>query len=261
MSVLICPVCRLPLQKDGARCVCEKGHSFDFAKEGYLNFLPANRRRSRNPGDAPSLVRARRAFLDAGYYAPLRDFVTERVSGGVVLDACCGEGYYTSAAAKNAAEMYGFDIARDAVRYAAKRDKKTAYFVAGLHDIPVRDGSVDLLLHLFAPFADGEFRRALKPDGTLLHVLPGERHLMGLKEVLYDAPYPNPETPPPTGMTLQTAERLRYTVTLRTNDDIRNLFSMTPYVYKTSPSAAERLLSLDTLKTELDFVALTYRNA
>ena len=157
--------------------------------------------------------------------------------------------------------MYGFDIAKDAVRYAAKRDKATAYFVAGLHDIPVRDGSVDVLLHLFAPFADSEFRRILKPDGKLLHVLPGERHLMGLKAVLYDAPYPNPETPPPTGMTLEATERLRYTVTLRTNDDIRNLFSMTPYVYKTLPSAAERLFALDTLETELDFVVLTYRNA
>ena len=261
MCILTCPVCRAPLQKDGARCVCANGHSFDFAKEGYVNLLPANRHRSRTPGDAPELIRARRAFLDAGYYAPLRDLLTERLTGGVVLDACCGEGYYTSAAAAKAEHMYGFDIAKDAVRYAAKRDKATTYFVAGLHDIPVQTHAVDTLLHLFAPFEDGEFRRVLRQDGTLVHVLPGERHLMGLKSVLYDKPYRNAETPPQTGMTLCGADRLRCTVTLRTNDDVRNLFSMTPYVYKTSPDDAARLLTLDRLETELDFVILTYRNA
>ena len=260
MPILMCPVCRKTLHKDGSSCVCANGHRFDFAKEGYLNLLLSTQHRSRTPGDAPELVRARRAFLDAGYYADLREWVAERVSGGIVLDACCGEGYYTAAAAQKAESMYGFDIAKDAVRYAAKRDKQTTYFVAGLHAVPVQSDSADMLLHLFAPFADGEFRRILKPGGTLLHVLPGERHLWGLKSVLYDAPYRNREIPPRTSLTLQKTERLRYTVTLRTPEDIQNLFSMTPYCYKTSPAAAARLHALDTLETELDFILLTYKN-
>ena len=260
MPILICPVCGTLLHRDGARCVCERAHSFDFAKEGYLNLLLSSQHKSRNPGDAPDSIRARRAFLDAGYYAPLRELVASRIAGGTVLDACCGEGYYTSAAAEKAGYMYGFDIAKNAVRYAAKRDKRTTYFVAGLHAVPVRGGSVDTLLHLFAPFADAEFCRILKKGGTLLHVLPGENHLMGLKRVLYAQPYRNRETPPETALTLQNTERLRYTVTLRTPDDIRHLFSMTPYGYKTSPDDTARLFSLDTLETELDFVLLTYRS-
>ena len=259
MSILICPVCGTLLRKDGARRVCENAHSFDLAREGYCNLLLPSQHKSRTPGDAPERIRARRAFLDAGYYAPLRSLVAGCVTGETVLDACCGEGYYTAAAAEQAAQTYGFDIAKDAVRYAAKRDKRTTYFVAGLQAVPVRSGSVDTILHLFAPFADEEFCRMLKPGGTLLHVLPGEEHLMGLKRVLYAAPYRNRETPPETALTLQSTQRLRYTVTLRTSDDVRNLFAMTPYGYKTSPEDAARLLSLDTLETALDFVVMTYR--
>ena len=167
---------------------CGSRHSFDRAREGYVNLLLATRRRSRNPGDAPQLVRARRAFLDAGYFAPLRAFLSARISGGVLLDACCGEGYYTSAFAEKADEAYAFDIAKDAVRRAAVRDRKTQYFVAGLHAIPVQTNSIDTLTHLFAPFEEAEFVRVLKPGGRLLHVLPGSLHLMGLKRVLYAQP-------------------------------------------------------------------------
>ena len=259
MSILICPVCRTPLQKRDNRCVCQAGHSFDFAKEGYLNLLLSNRHRSRTPGDAPALVQARRAFLDAGYYAPLRARIASLACAETVLDACCGEGYYTTAAAQNAGQTFGFDIAKDAVRSAARRDKQTTYFVAGLHEIPVQDDSVDVLLHLFAPFADSEFCRVLRDGGTLVHVQPGARHLMGLKRVLYDTPYENPETPPPVSLPLERQERLRYTAALRTGEDIRNLFAMTPYVYKTSPAAAERLRALDTLETEIDFVLRIYK--
>lgn len=259
MSVLICPVCRQPLSETDAGFRCSARHTFDKAREGYVHLLLPNRRRSRFPGDAPQLVRARRAFLDAGYYAPLRDMIAERIDGGVLLDACCGEGYYTAAFAQKADRAFAFDIAKDAVRLAAVRDKRTQYFVAGLHEIPMQTGSVDTLTHLFAPFADAEFTRVLKPGGTLLHVLPGETHLMGLKRVLYDVPYANAETLPQTVLTLDSTERLRYSVTLRTREDIRNLFAMTPYSYKTSQDAARRLDALDTLETELDFVVVTYR--
>ena len=259
MSVLICPVCGAPLERRSGNFDCAARHSFDIAREGYCNLLPVNRHRSRYPGDAPELVRARRAFLDADYYAPLRSALAAHIPGGVVLDACCGEGYYTAALAESADAMYGFDIAKDAVRLAAKRDKRTQYFVAGLHAIPVQSGSIDLLTHVFAPFAEAEFTRILKGGGTLVHVMPGAEHLMGLKRALYDAPRPGRETPPATALTLEKTERLRYSVKLCSNADIRNLFSMTPYSYKTSREASQRLETLDTLETTLDFVILTYR--
>lgn len=259
MPILTCPVCGSALTAKERAFVCESGHSFDLAKEGYLNLLLSTQHRSRHPGDAPELCRARRAFLSAGYYAPLREFVADRLQGDVVLDACCGEGYYTSAFALRGHDTYGFDIAKDMVRLAAKADKRSFYFVAGLHRIPVESGSVDTLTHLFAPFADEEFRRVLKDGGTLLTVLPGEVHLWQLKQALYETPYRNRETPPQTGLTLVSKERLRLEIDLRTREDILNLYRMTPYSYKTSPDAEQRLCALKSLRTTVDFVVLTYR--
>ena len=259
MSILTCPVCGQNLTPCERTYNCKNGHAFDLAKEDYLNLLLPTQRRSRHPGDAPELCRARRAFLSAGYYAPLREFVAERIRGGTALDACCGEGYYTSAFAERADAAYGFDIAKDMVRLASKADKRAFYFVAGLHRIPVASGSVDTLTHLFAPFGDAEFARVLKAGGTLLTVLPGERHLWQLKQTLYETPYKNRETPPQTSLTPVKQERLRYDIALDTPEDILNLFRMTPYSYKTARDGAEKLCTLGSLRTTVDFVVLTYR--
>ena len=258
MRALICPLCRKPLERRGCTAVCPQGHSFDFAKEGYINLLPVGGRRSKYPGDAPQMCRARRAFLAAGFYAPLREAVAARVQGSVVLDACCGEGYYTSAFSSDGRTVYGFDIAKDMIRMAAKADKRSLYFVAGLHSIPVADGSVDTLTHLFAPPAAAEFRRVLRDGGRLIDVQPGAHHLLGLKQALYETPYLNRETLPAYNLTFAEETRVRETITLR-GEQIRDLFNMTPYCYKTSPAAAERLLSLPELSTEIDFVLRVWR--
>ena len=152
-------------------------------------------------GDPKSQARSRRDFLNRGYYAPLRDtmveLVRERVSGRAasangsmtLLDICCGEGYYTSAmGAVPGVDAYGFDLGKEMVRLAAKRGDAT-YFVANMKDIPVVDGAFDMVTELFAPFNEREFARVLAPEGSLYTVVPGARHLFGLKEVLYDTPY------------------------------------------------------------------------
>ncbi len=258
MQALICPLCHEPLHARERCAVCEKGHSFDFSKEGYLNLPPVNGRRSRFPGDPPQMSRARRDFLAAGHYAPLRRAVAQAVRGRIVLDACCGEGYYTAAAAAEGRQVYGFDISKDMIRLAAKADKRSLYFVAGLHSIPVATGCVDTLLHLFAPPAPQEFRRVLRSGGYLVDVQPGERHLFGLKQALYDTPYLNREVPPDYGLQAVRQERLRYTMTLE-GQQIRDLFAMTPYAYKTAPQAAQRLLEMPTLETDADFLLRIYR--
>ena len=259
MSILICPVCGHDLAGNGDSFVCGEGHCFDLSKEGYLNLLLSSQRRSRHPGDAPASARARRAFLSGGYYAPLRAFAADRLCGRVVLDACCGEGYYTSAAAERGFETYGFDIAKDMVRLAAKADKHSFYFVAGLHSIPVRAASVDTLMHLFAPFVDASFARVLRPGGTLLTVIPGERHLWELKQALYDSPYLNRETPPPCSLTPVRQERLRFGFDLPDTQSILDLYRMTPYAYKTAHTGEAKLSALDRLHVTADFVALTYQ--
>ncbi|WP_425278789.1 putative RNA methyltransferase [Enterobacter hormaechei] len=126
-----CPLCHAPLTCAEKTFICPQGHQFDRAKEGYVNLLPVQHKRSRDPGDSAEMMQARRAFLDAGHYQPLRDAVvallrqslTEGVSA--MLDIGCGEGYYTATfadvAAEKGAETYGLDVSKVAIRAAAKR--------------------------------------------------------------------------------------------------------------------------------------------
>ena len=225
-------------------------------------------------GDPKSQARSRRDFLNRGYYAPLRDamveLVRERVSGRAastncpmtLLDICCGEGYYTSAmGAVPGVNAYGFDLGKEMVRLAAKRGDAT-YFVANMKDIPVADGTFDMVTELFAPFNEREFSRVLAPEGSLYTVVPGARHLFGLKEVLYDTPYLNDEKlPKTTELELVGTRRVSANITLQTQADIEAVFQMTPYYYRTRPADKERLANLDTLQTDIDFIIAEYRHS
>src|ERR1700678_4422804 len=97
--MLVCPVrdCRLPLVRNGSRLFCERGHSFDVARSGYINLLQPQDRRSNQPGDTSAAVVARRGLHERGVTGPLLDGIAEILSaspGDVVLDAGCGDGFY-----------------------------------------------------------------------------------------------------------------------------------------------------------------------
>ena len=254
--MLICPVCGAKLNQETGRFVCPQGHAFDMAKEGYVNLL-----RSSRPGDSMgddrASARSRRDFLNRGYYAPLRDGLADFFSdkSGTLLDICCGEGYYTSALGQNEKlDVYGFDLSREMVRLAAKRGGGQ-YFVANMAAIPLADGSVDWAVHLFAPFHEGEFSRVLKSGGTLCSVVPGARHLFGLKERVYDRPYLNDEKLPQT-QKLALTERRKITghITLEGAADIEAVFRMTPYYFHTAEKDREKLRGLERLETDIEFV-------
>ena len=98
-----CPLCGSPLTQEERGCICPARHSFDRAAAGYVHLLPPNRMHSKAPGDDREMVAARAAFLERGYYAPLRQALEELVleasahlEGPVLLDSGCGEGYYTA---------------------------------------------------------------------------------------------------------------------------------------------------------------------
>ncbi|MBO4769925.1 MAG: methyltransferase domain-containing protein [Clostridia bacterium] len=254
--MLLCPVCGKPLEKELNTMKCTAGHSYDVAKEGYVNLLRAGRPGDRIGDDAAS-CRARRDFLNKGYYAPLRDRLKEIFAGktGKLLDICCGEGYYTSALGTvEGLDVYGFDISREAVRLAAKRGG-ARYFVANMTSVPVPDGAFDFATHLFAPFCDGEFSRVLKKGGTLITVLPGALHLWGLKRLLYEHPYENSEVLPdaPSFVPVKT-ESITYDVTVEGAEQINAVFRMTPYFFHTSRGDREKLEGIDRLETTLSFL-------
>ena len=258
--MLICPVCGTALIFQEKSVRCANGHCFDLAKEGYINLL----RSSKNGdliGDDKISARMRRDFLNKGYYAILKDELCRTFADkcGAVLDICCGEGYYTSALGEHPQlQVYGFDISKEMVRLAAKRGKGT-YFVANLANIPVEKESMDYCTHLFAPFQEESFSSVLKPGGRLYTVIPGSHHLWGLKQAVYDTPYENDEILPETKqLRLVSKRKITGQITLVSQEDIQAVFRMTPYFFHTSQKDKDKLLSLDSLETPVEFVIGEY---
>ena len=258
--MLICPVCGNALSKSDNTYRCGSGHSFDIAKEGYVNLL----RSSKNGdfiGDDKYSARSRRDFLNKGYYASLQQTLRDMFADkqGNLLDICCGEGYYTSALGQNPKlQVYGFDISREMVRLAAKRGNCTC-FVANMASIPLADHSMDYAIHLFAPFQEQEFSRVLKSGGRLYTVVPGQYHLWGLKQALYDTPYENDEKLPETrNLRLLSTRKVSARILLASQEDIQAVFRMTPYFFHTSQKDKDKLQSLQQLSTPVEFVIGEY---
>lgn len=267
MSCFSCPVCGRPLTDTESGLCCQQGHSFDRSRAGYVNLLRSQQSSLKRHGDDKRMLIARRDFLNRGHYAPLRDALCEAVQAiapaqGLLADAGCGEGYYTAHLASRLPRLTvcGIDISKDALRMAASRHRDMELAVASVFALPLASRSTDVLLSVFAPTADAEFARVVKPQGYLVRVIPTARHLYGLKAAIYDQVRLNkPERTDIDGFMLCKREELALDLTLSDPDDIRHLFEMTPYYYKTGIADQQRLLALASLSTELGFAILTYQ--
>ena len=250
---LTCPICGKTLEKKDRAWQCEDRHSFDIARQGYANLLPVQQKRSLQPGDTREQVLSRRAFLDGGFYTPIADMLCklakEAGCTGPILDIGCGEGYYSARLAQALeAELTGIDISKEAVRCAAARYKNALWLCASAAHIPVKEHSVGLITSLFALTMPEEFKRVLRPDGAYIQVLAAEDHLLGLKSVIYPQLSHKEKDSVPTlpGFRLEKSVPLRFTFTVE-GEQVQNLLSMTPHVYRISKEGAERLRQTSTL--------------
>ena len=249
--ILHCPICGHILNKEERCYRCENNHSFDIARQGYVNLLPVQNKRSLNPGDPREQVLARRKFLEGGFYTPISDALNALAQGieGPVLDAGCGEGYYSSRLGKALnAEVVGVDISKEAVRCAAASYKDATWLCASAARLPVADGSVGLITSLFA-FTDAkEFKRVLKPGGYLIRVLAAPDHLPELKKVIYDTVLHKEKEGMTelSGFTLQKIVPVQFSFTVE-GEQVQNLLSMTPHVYRISKAGADRLRQTEKL--------------
>ena len=251
--VLCCPVCGLPLVRGDHALRCAAGHSFDVARQGYVNLLTVSQKHSKSPGDTREQVQARRAFLAGGYYRPIAETLCRLAAPlgpKTIVDAGCGEGYYLAALqeALPGADCLGLDISKEAVRCAAGAHKSIAWITATAAAIPLTGASCDLVLSLFALTAAGEFYRVLRPGGHFLQVLAGPDHLLGLKSVIYPELFhrekiSHPELP---GFSLVQTETLEFSFTLE-GPAVQNLLYMTPHVYRIGKAGADRLRATETL--------------
>ena len=271
-----CPLCGAPLAADpavGGALRCAARHSFDRAKEGYWNLLPVQAKNAKDPGDSREMVAARRAFLSAGYYGAFGralgrlccSLAAQQTAPLRILDAGCGEGWYDravvdafAAAQLPAPALTGFDIAKPAVRMAAKALPTACYAVASSYNAPVADGWADVVLNIFSPMAREEFLRMLRPGGKLIYAVPGPRHLFGMKQVLYDRPYENPvQQIVYEGFAQVDCVEVRDTITVP-GSLTHSLFAMTPYYWRTPRDGAQRLAACDSLTTEIEFRFLVF---
>lgn len=240
-----CPICHEPLVHEGRIFRCKNGHSFDQARQGYVNLS----RKQKASGDNAEMVKARTAFLESGLY----DFLQEDVQAllktlhpKTYLDLGCGEGYYTRRFAQEAREAYGIDLSIPAIAHTAGQDKKTQYIVGSIYDLPFDDESMDVLTSIFTPIPSQEAARVLKKDGMLITVTPGKMHHYELKEVLYPTVRLNDELKELEGYELVEQKEISR---VQHVDDVKALLDMTPYRYKTSK---EGLAKIDALRDGLD---------
>ena len=250
MSVLACPSCGLGLVREKVRYVCRRGHSFDVARDGYVNLLPPGRHPE---GDSRAMLHARRAFLERGFYAPLADELAGRASG-TTLDAGCGEGAYLR---RIDGPRVGIDISKAAIQLAARRDPGGLYAVASVHRLPLVGGSVDTVLSVFSHRSYPEFARVLRPGGRVLLVEPGPDHLLELRRLLSDDPRMRRETAerPDLDGPLRVAEEQRLRLVLPLGrDDLANLLAMTPFALHAPAERQRDVTARDGLEVTADFV-------
>lgn len=248
LGALACPHCRGPLEDVAGSLRCAEGHSFDVARAGYVSLL---RGTAPTSGDDDDMARARDAFLATGAYSPLREMIAELSAGTApapqrVLDIGCGTGHYLEGVldALPAARGLGVDTSVRALRFAARGHERAA---AAAWDVfapfPLRDGSVDLVLDVFAPRNPAEFARVLREDGRLLVVRPAEDHLAQLRE----------EVPGMVSLDPRKEERLHEVLDpLFTTEDTRDL----RFTVELDPVTARDLVAMTPSARHVDLASL-----
>ncbi|MDK9736735.1 23S rRNA (guanine(745)-N(1))-methyltransferase [Vibrio sp. D404a] len=264
-----CPLCHQSLNQVDRTFKCENNHQFDLAKEGYVNLMPAHHKRSKDPGDNKEMMQARRRFLEGDHYNPMRQAVVDLceqvlpTATPTLLDIGCGEGYYTNEIAERLTQrepsIYGLDISKVAIRYAAKRYPAVDFSVASSHRLPFASNSLDAILRIYAPCKAEELQRTLKDQGVVITVTPAGRHLYQLRDEIYDGVRLHDETPEVIeGFTLESQQHLNYMMEL-SGSDAFDLLQMTPFAWKASESFKQQLLQSESYQCEADFLLRVYR--
>ncbi len=190
-ELLACPDCARQLCREGAALRCATGHSFDVAREGYVNLLRGNARTE--TADTPAMLDARSAFLGSGLFAPVIDAVADTVARGVaggegcIVDAGAGTGAYLAPVLERLPDRLGLalDLSKHAARRVARIDPRIGAVVCDVWTgLPVRDSVAAAVMSVFAPRNASEFARILQPEGVLVVVTPTARHLAEIIEPL-----------------------------------------------------------------------------
>ncbi|VAW51780.1 Ribosomal RNA large subunit methyltransferase A [hydrothermal vent metagenome] len=270
---LACPIDGLKLVSDNKQWTCPNGHSFDIARQGYVNLLPVQYKRSKHPGDNKEMVVARTHFLDAGIYRCLAKKITETVDPLITdnntfcfLDAGCGEGYYfnylyqfLSAIDKSTKLSFiGLDISKEAILQASKRNKNITWVVGTNRQPPLAEASIDLILCVFGFVSFDGFAKILKPNGKMVLVDPGNEHLKELRELIYEKINRTELTDIDTEQfSIVDSQNCKFKTGNIDNENVKNLLNMTPHLFRASKEGKLAVSKLTELDLTVDVVIRT----
>ena len=251
----ICPICHDTLHLDGTSMRCANRHTFDIAKQGYVNLMPAAKQ---SPFYNSESFANRARILEAGYYDHIRDAVLDTIQRHIgvpadmglaglrgdarpaILDVGCGEGFYSRAVqrANPQADLLAFDISKDSIQQAAREDSSMAvrWFVGNLADLPVRSHAIDCMLDIFSPVNSEEFHRVMKDDAIVIKAVPGVHHDEQLRELarkqLRNTDYSNEQIIKQFGEHFDVLETSTVSRTFTMPpDDLRTFAHMTPLLF------------------------------
>lgn len=257
-----CPVCNEELKRTKLGFTCRKAHHYDIARSGYINLLNSHKK---SHGDDFEMVESRAAFLNQGYYEPLANElikIVKKINAENLLDLGCGEGYYTDMIQKSCADtnFFGVDLSKHAIQLASRKNSFVQYIIANNFKLPILSKAMDAVIAIFTPFSIAEITRVLVENGYFIKVNPQARHLFELKSVLYDSPYLNEkEVLNHLKFTCIDLKRVTYTRVLDGSADIKALFRMTPYYWRTSINGAAALENISKLQITFDFGIEVYQ--
>lgn len=258
---LICPVCGEPLLQQGGSLVCSERHTYDIARQGYVNLLPVQQKHSISPGDTVEMLTARRNFLNGGHYTQICGDVITAIhahsdENAAIVDVGCGEGYYTSHFLKEFPQgtIIGADVSKAAVKMACSRTKSINWIVATASHMPIIGNSVDIITAMFSLVCEEEFSRILHDGGCVIEVTAGTNHLIELKQIIYDDVFEQHKRPkPPQGFLHEVSCELHSFKIMLDNLGLINLLNMTPHTLRIKPENRARLESTPSLELTAEY--------
>ena len=270
---LICPIDGEKLSLNEKQFICENGHSYDVAKQGYVNLLPVQHKRSKHPGDSKEMVVARTNFLSSGVYEPIAKKLAdvtmsylEHQSESYLMDAGCGEGYYfdylfntlQSSDGSNGCSFIGLDISKFAIIDAAKKNKNITWIVGTNRQPPIENKSVDIILCVFGFHSFEGFKAILKDNGKIILVEPGAEHLKELRDIIYSevkvTEPPDLNVAKELGFSLVDTQKLKFKTGKINNLEINQLLLMTPHFFRANKQGQIAAAELQEINLTVDVV-------
>lgn len=270
---LLCPLDGKYLTQHDNQLICAGGHYFDIARQGYVNLLPVQYKKSKNPGDSKAMVDARHRFLESGYYENISknlNSITTNLSRQMALntifDAGCGEGYYLtrcfeelkSNSTCQGLACIGMDISKPAIISAAKRHKGITWVVGTNKHPPFEQNSIDAIICMFGFYDIEVFLKILQPDGYLILADPGDEHLIELRRIIYSYIKETSSREEILGFDLVEKSSVKYTIQLE-RESLADLMVMTPHLYKASKEGKETIEKLSELGVTVDVVFRVFK--